>query len=79
MLAEKSRNSAGEIGKDISSLAGEIVRVAQMIESQSQQVSSLTGVLETIETYSTQTASVAGHTRGVADVLQGLTTGSTAH
>jgi hypothetical protein len=73
MLAEKSRNSAGEIGKDISALAIEIVRVAQMFESQSKAVSSLTGVLETIESYSTGTATVAGHARGVADVLQGLT------
>ena len=73
MLAEKSRNSAGVIGKDISALAGEIVRVAQMIEAQSTGVSGLTQVLETIDTYSTETAGVAGHTRGVADVLKGLT------
>ncbi|MCQ9379372.1 methyl-accepting chemotaxis protein [Methyloversatilis sp. XJ19-49] len=78
MLAEKSRNSAGEIGKDISALAIEIVRVAQMFESQSKAVSSLTGVLETIESYSTGTATVAGHARGVADVLQGLTGAQTS-
>ncbi|WP_442922965.1 methyl-accepting chemotaxis protein [Methyloversatilis sp. RAC08] len=78
MLAEKSRNSAGDIGKDISALALEIVRVAQMIENQSKAVSSLTGVLETIESYSTGTATVAGHTRGVADVLQGLTGAQTS-
>lgn len=73
MLAEKSRNSAGVIGKDISALAAEIVRVAQMIEAQSTGVSGLTQVLETIDTYSSETAGVAGHTRGVADVLKGLT------
>ncbi len=73
MLAEKSRNSAGVIGKDISALAAEIVRVAQMIEAQSTGVSGLTQVLETIDAYSSETAGVAGHTRGVADVLKGLT------
>ncbi|WP_430435606.1 methyl-accepting chemotaxis protein [Methyloversatilis sp.] len=73
MLAEKSRNSAGVIGKDISALAAEIVRVAQMIEAQLTGVSGLTQVLETIDAYSSETAGVAGHTRGVADVLKGLT------
>jgi len=72
-LAEKSRSSADEIGTDISALAREIVLVAEMIERQSVEVSSLTGVLEDIEGYSTQTAETAGHTREVADALQELT------
>jgi methyl-accepting chemotaxis protein len=72
-LAEKSRSSADEIGTDISALAKEIVVVAQMIERQSVEVSGLTGVLEDIESYSTQTAETAGHTREVADALQELT------
>lgn len=76
-LAEKSRSSADEIGSDISALAKEMVVVAKMIERQSEEVSSLTGVLETIEGYSTQTAETAGHTREVADTLQGLTAVST--
>ncbi|MEZ0245835.1 MAG: methyl-accepting chemotaxis protein [Methylophilaceae bacterium] len=76
-LAEKSRSSADEIGSDISSLAKEMVVVAKMIERQSEEVSGLTGVLETIEGYSTQTAETAGHTREVADTLQGLTAVST--
>jgi methyl-accepting chemotaxis protein len=72
-LAEKSRSSADEIGSDISALAREIVVVAEMIERQSVEVSSLTGVLDDIEGYSTQTADTAGHTREVADALQELT------
>ncbi|WP_018229779.1 methyl-accepting chemotaxis protein [Methyloversatilis universalis] len=73
MLAEKSRNSAGTIGKDISALAAEIVRVAQMIEAQSAGVSGLTEVLERIEDCASGSTEVADHTRGVADVLKGLT------
>ncbi|EGK72078.1 Putative methyl-accepting chemotaxis protein [Methyloversatilis universalis FAM5] len=73
MLAEKSRNSAGVIGKDISALAAEIVRVAQMIEAQSAGVSGLTDVLERIEGCASGSTEVADHTRGVADVLKGLT------
>lgn len=72
-LAEKSRSSADKIGSDISSLAKEIINVAQLIERQSKEVSGLTDVLEAIESYSTQTAETAGHTRNVADALQGLT------
>ncbi|OAJ72067.1 chemotaxis protein [Methylobacillus sp. MM3] len=72
-LAEKSRGSADEIGSDISALAREIVLVAEMIERQSQEVSGMTGMLDAIESYSTQTAVTAGHTRDVADTLQSLT------
>jgi methyl-accepting chemotaxis protein len=72
-LAEKSRSSADEIGSDISALAREIVVVAQMIERQSEEVAGLTGVLEEIERYSTQTEETAVHTREVADALQELT------
>ena len=72
-LAEKSRASAGEIGADISSLADEIARVAQEIESQARDVSLLSGMLADIESFSTLSAETAGHTRAVADTLKHLT------
>lgn len=72
-LAEKSRNSAGEIGNDISVLAAEIVRVAHSIETQSEKVSNLSGLLASIETYSEETADTASHTKSVADTLKNFT------
>ncbi|CAL95597.1 putative methyl-accepting chemotaxis protein [Azoarcus olearius] len=72
-LAEKSRTSAGEIGTSISTLAGDIGRVAQSIEGQSADVANLSGMLEAIQAFSGQTAESAGHTRSVADTLRTLT------
>jgi len=72
-LAEQSRNSAGEIGKDISALAAEIASVAHSIESQSTGVSNLSGLLASIAAYSEHTASTAAHTKSVADTLKNLT------
>jgi len=72
-LAEKSRNSAGEIGEDISSLASEIEHVATSIERQSGDVANLSGMLTSIEAFSSQTAQTAVHTKGVADTLKNLT------
>ncbi|MFN3987139.1 MAG: methyl-accepting chemotaxis protein [Rhodocyclaceae bacterium] len=72
-LAEKSRNSASEIGGDISRLADEIGRVARDIEGQSAGVANLTTLLEAIEHSSQRTAETAVHTKSVADTLRGLT------
>ena len=76
-LAEKSRVSAGEIGSNISALAGDIGQVAQAIERQSDDVSGLSGMLESIESFSSQTSLAADHTRTVADTLRNLTHGRT--
>jgi methyl-accepting chemotaxis protein len=73
-LAEKSRSNATEIGADISQLATEIEQVAQSIEAQSDNVADLSGMLQSIEEASGQTAHIAGHTKGVADTLKNLTT-----
>ena len=72
-LAEKSRTSAMEIGNNISHLATEINAVAGEIESQSNNVSQLSSLLEVIEESSSRTAETAGHTKGVADTLKNLT------
>lgn len=73
-LATKSRNSAGDIGRDISHLAGEISGVAKDIEDQSVSVASLAKLLSAIQASSQQTADTAGHTKAVADALKELTT-----
>ncbi|MBR0566108.1 FIST C-terminal domain-containing protein [Azoarcus sp. L1K30] len=72
-LAEKSRNSAGEIGSNISALANDIGEVAQSIERQSADVSHLSGMLDSIQSFSSETALAAGHTKSVADTLKELT------
>ncbi|MPN18859.1 hypothetical protein SDC9_166224 [bioreactor metagenome] len=69
--------SAGEIGSNISALAGDIGQVAQAIERQSDDVSGLSGMLESIESFSSQTSLAADHTRTVADTLRNLTHGRT--
>jgi methyl-accepting chemotaxis protein len=71
-LAEKSRVSAEEIGKDINRLSSEIGRVAQAIETQSRSVSDLTTHLESIESSSKHTQEMAVSTRHIADSLQAL-------
>ena len=72
-LAEKSRDSADDIGRDITHLAGEISRVAEDIEAQSGGVAELSSLLEAIEESSRQTHGTAAHTRRVADTLKALT------
>ncbi|QID16867.1 chemotaxis protein [Nitrogeniibacter mangrovi] len=72
-LAEKSRNSADDIGRDISHLAGEIGTVAEDIEAQSSGVEELSSLLEAIKASSDQTHGTAEHTRRVADTLKDLT------
>ena len=72
-LAEKSRTSALEIGRNISRLASEIGSVANEIESQSGSVATLSSLLGVIEESSGRTVETAGHTKGVADTLKNMT------
>nr|WP_265332702.1 methyl-accepting chemotaxis protein [Nitrogeniibacter aestuarii] len=72
-LAEKSRDSADDIGRDITHLAGEIGRVAEDIEAQSGGVAELSSLLAAIQDSSRQTHGTAEHTRRVADTLKDLT------
>jgi methyl-accepting chemotaxis protein len=72
-LAEKSRTSALEIGRNISHLANEIGSVANEIESQSGNVVNLSSLLNIIEESSGRTVDTAGHTKGVADTLKQMT------
>jgi hypothetical protein len=71
-LAEKTRASAGEIGKDIADLAASIGDVAVKIDRQSADVEAVSGMLETIEQSSGSSAQTAAHTRSVADTLHKL-------
>lgn len=72
-LAEKSRVSAGEIGKDISELAGRIGDVARQIDQHAVDVERVSGMLKDIENFSGRTTETAMHTKAVADTLQSLT------
>jgi len=72
-LAEITGKNAEEIGTDIDRLAGEIRAVAQHIETHSAGVGSLTGLLNALESSSEQTANTSKQTKGVADMLIGLT------
>jgi methyl-accepting chemotaxis protein len=72
-LAEKSRTSALEIGKNISRLASEIGSVASEIESQSGDVARLSSLLSVIEESSERATDTASHTKGVADTLKNMT------
>ena len=72
-LAEKSRTSALEIGRNISRLASEIGTVANEIETQSGNVSALSSLLGVIEESSGRAVETAGHTKGVADTLKNMT------
>jgi hypothetical protein len=72
-LAEKSRTSALEIGKNISRLASEIGSVANGIETQSGDVARLSSLLGVIEESSGRSADTAVHTKGVADTLKNMT------
>ena len=72
-LAEKSRTSALEIGRNISHLASEIGSVANEIESQSGDVARLSSLLGVIEESSGRAVETAGHTKGVADTLKNMT------
>ena len=72
-LAEKTRLSAGEIGSDISALAGSIGEVAKKIDQQSLDVEAVSGMLSKVEEFSVKTAETAAHTKSVADTLQQLT------
>ena len=71
-LAEKSRVSAGEIGKDISSLAERIGEVAHQIDRHAVEVERVSGMLKDIEKFSSRTSDTATHTKAVADALQSL-------
>ncbi len=71
-LAEKSRTSAEEIGKDITRLTAEVGRVAQDIEEESSGVADISGMLDTIKTFAGRTTETADRTRNVADTLQEL-------
>ncbi|OYW90923.1 MAG: hypothetical protein B7Z23_09035, partial [Pseudomonadales bacterium 32-61-5] len=72
-LAEITGRNAEEIGTDIERLASEIRAVAQHIEAQSTDVGSLTGLLDALEDSSNLTADTSRQTKGVADLLLGLT------
>lgn len=72
-LAEKSRNSAEVIGKDVTKLTSDMRSVATEIEAQSSGVEGLTALLETIQTSASETSSAACETRRVADSLKELT------
>ena len=72
-LAEKSRISAGDIGKDISSLAERIGEVAHQIDRHAVEVERVSGMLKDIETFSGRTSETAMHAKAVADTLQSLT------
>jgi uncharacterized protein YukE len=74
-LAEKSRGSAGAIGTDISELASSISRVADEIEGQSRDVTTITGMLGEIQNLTVQTSDTTQHTKNVADKLKQLTEG----
>ncbi|MWV17235.1 chemotaxis protein [Pseudomonas sp. L-22-4S-12] len=74
-LAEKTRQNAEEIGADIDHLAGEIRHVAEHIETQSADVGALTTLLGVLEQSSGSTADTSQRTKGVADLLFGLTSG----
>ena len=71
-LAERSRQSAEEIGEDISRLATEVGRVAQDIETELDNVNNLAGLLDSIRFSSGRTTETAVRTRSVADDLQEL-------
>ena len=71
-LAEQSRISAEEIGKNINHLTAEIEHVAQDIETQSSAVAELTHHLETIQSSSKHTRDAAEQTREIADSLKAL-------
>lgn len=71
-LAEKSRESAGTIGSDISALANEIVRFAKQIDKQSSDVANLNAILDQIGEYMTNTADTAKQTTEIADNLNNL-------
>ena len=62
-----------EISTNISRLASEIGTVAGEIESQSENVASLSSLLSVIEESSGRTADTADHTKGVADTLKQMT------
>lgn len=72
-LAEKSRNSADEIGVDINKLANEIRSVAQEIEGQSSAVGELSSMLNSLIEVSSLTSDNANRTKQVADRLVHLT------
>ena len=72
-LAEKSRISAGEIGKDISALADRIDDVAHQIDRHASEVEKVSGMRKNIEVCSGRTSETALHTKTVADTLQSLT------
>ena len=72
-LAEKTRTSAGQIGTDIATLAGNIGDVAEKIDQQSNNVAKVAEMLKTIENFSERTSETAVHTKTVADTLQHLT------
>lgn len=71
-LAEKSRQSAGTIGSDISSLAVEIIQFAKQIENQSTDVANLSSLLDQITSYMSETAETAQNTTLIADKLNSL-------
>ncbi len=71
-LAEKSRQSAGTIGSDISSLATKIIEFAKQIEEQSSEVANLSEILDSIASYMTDTANTAENTTQIADTLNSL-------
>lgn len=72
-LAERSKNSADEIGHDVVSLASEIRSVAEAIESQSNSVAELTSMLASLRDVSRSTAENSARTQSVADSLMALT------
>lgn len=72
-LAEKSHQSANEIGDDVVTLASEIRAVAHEIESQSTSVSELTSMLGSLSEVSTLTAENSVRTKSVADKLLSMT------
>lgn len=72
-LAEKSRQSANEIGEDIVKLSTEINHVAQQIEGQSGAVGELSTMLDSLMDVGHQTSNNATRTRQVADTLLALT------
>ncbi len=72
-LAEKSRQSADEIGQDIVKLSQEINQVALQIEGQSGAVGDLSSMLDALMEVSRLTSNNSSRTKEVADTLLALT------
>ncbi len=72
-LAEKSRQSADEIGQDIVKLSQEINKVALQIEGQSGAVGDLSSMLDALMEVSRLTSNNSNKTKEVADTLLALT------